>query len=128
MSRSGQAAVVTMEQAQQVGRSQVTHMEGLRGDPMTHQGATTQSPGLEKRTMRHQGEGDVRTKAKVPKAMIEQQINYIATVMEARYGAENAMFKDEHGLTEAVRKDVNKAVKERTEQNLGLVPVGNLPR
>jgi hypothetical protein len=101
--------------------------KGIAGDPMTHNGAVRQGETLERRTMSHKGEGDVKTRAKVQKAMIEQQIRYIATVMEARYGAQNMMFKDEHGLTEAVREDVKKAVKERTEQNLGLVPVGNLP-
>ncbi|NJO15952.1 MAG: DUF4157 domain-containing protein [Thioploca sp.] len=133
MSRSGQAIVVSMEQAQQVGHSQITHLEGMHGDPMTHVGSTTHSPELERRTTRHKGDGDVKinpnikdkNKVKVMESMIEQQIRFIASVMEARYSAQNVMFKDEHGLTQAVRDDVKKAVKQITEQNLGLGPDTN---
>jgi hypothetical protein len=52
--------------------------------------------------------------------MIDQQIQFIATVMEARYGAQNMMFKDQHGLDDEVRKDVKQAIKRITEQNLAL--------
>ncbi|MBK6850902.1 MAG: hypothetical protein IPG93_04615 [Burkholderiales bacterium] len=120
MSRSGQAAVVTMEQAQLVGQGMIPHKQGIEGDPMTPQGAVGTSRSLERRTMAHEGGGDIKTKAPKLKMMIDQQIQFIASVMEARYGAENMMFKDEHGLTESVRTDVKVAIKRITEQNLAL--------
>lgn len=126
MSRSGQAAVVSMEQAQMVGQSVITHSEGVRADPMTVKDAVSISQGLERRTEKFKGDGDIKTRSAKLKAMIEKQIHFIATVMEAQYGAQNIMFKDEYGLTQAVRDDVQKAVKRITEQNLGLVPEQNI--
>jgi hypothetical protein len=120
MSRSGQAAVVTMEQAQMVGRGMIAHEQGISGDPMTPQGAVGTSRDLERRTTAHKGVGDIKTKAPKLQKMIDQQIQFIATVMEARYGAQNMMFKDQHGLDDAVRKDVKQAIKRITEQNLAL--------
>lgn len=120
MSRNPQAAVVSMEQAQLVGQRAQTQREGLARDPMTGQGAVSKANELQRRTERFSGPGDISTKSPKLKAMIEQQIQFIATIMKARYGAENIMFKNEYGLLEAVRKDVQAEVKRITERNLGL--------
>jgi hypothetical protein len=41
--------------------------------------------------------------------------------MEAKYGAENVMFKSESAVTDAVRADVKSTIKQLTEHNLGLI-------
>jgi hypothetical protein len=127
MSRSDQALVMSSDLAQLHGQGMIDHATRLRDDPMTPGSAVGTSRNLEMKTMGTQpdaqGQGDVKLRANASrlKQMREQQLNYIAGIMEAKYGAENVMFKSESAVTDAVRADVKSTIKQLTEHNLGLI-------
>ncbi|MFN9624483.1 MAG: hypothetical protein ACK587_16880 [Cyanobacteriota bacterium] len=130
MSRNDQALVVSSDLAQLHGQGMIDHSTALRDDPMAPVGAVSTSRNLEAKTMgtqsktSSQGDVNLRANASKLKQMREQQLKYIAGIMEAKYGAENVMFKSESAVTEAVRADVKATIKQIAELNLGL---SNLP-
>jgi Skp family chaperone for outer membrane proteins len=126
MSRNNQAVVVSTDLAQLHGQGGIDHATALRDDPMVPGGAVGTGRKLESKTMGHDSDagnkGDVSLRANASKLkhMKEQQLTYIAGIMEAKYGAENVMFSSEAAVTDAVRADVKKSIKQLTEHNLNL--------